>query len=125
VQSKQLLAKQANLDTKTLDAPYDVSPLSPPSLPFLETRPAPSTDFHIETHLNHYTLKTTLPGFGIDGITLATKHHRQLVIVADKWDEQNGGHFEKRINFGTDADLRSTSAKFDGTLLKITVPRRA
>lgn len=124
--SPQPSASKSQRVVGNVGTPYDVSPLSPSSLPFLDSRPAPpSTDFHIETHTTHYTLKTKLPGFGIDGITLATKHHRQLVIVADKWDENNGGHFERRVTFGDDADLRSTRANFDGTLLKITVPRRA
>lgn len=122
---RQQQQQQQHTPNKT-DVSYDVSPLSPPSLPFLDTRPAPaSTDFHIETHSTHYILKTKLPGFSLDGITLATKHHRQLVIVADKWDESNGGHFERRVTFGEDANLRCTRANFDGTLLKITVPRHS
>ena len=125
-QSVMAPPKATSKKGEPLPSSYDVSPLSPPSLPFLDSRPAPSsTDFSIETHSSHYTLKTKLPGFTIDGITLATTHHRQLVIVADKWDESNGGHFERRVTFGTDADLRCTRASFDGTLLKITVPRRA
>ncbi|UZJ56864.1 hypothetical protein CBS101457_006184 [Exobasidium rhododendri] len=102
-----------------------IDPASDTLLTLQEARPAPaSTDFQIETHATHYTLKTRLPGFTLDGITLATKHHHQLFIMADKWDDSNGGHFEKRITFGDDADLRCTKAKFDGSLLDITVPRR-
>lgn len=101
------------------------TPLSPPSLPFLDHRPAPpETDLAIETSTHNYTLITRLPGFSIDCITLATKHHRTLHIVADKWDQDSGGHFERRITFGTDAEMKNVKAEFDGNLLKVFVPRR-
>ncbi|PWN44088.1 hypothetical protein IE81DRAFT_282123, partial [Ceraceosorus guamensis] len=94
-------------------------------LPFLDHRPAPpETHLSIETSDLCYTLITSLPGFSLDAITLATKHHRQLVIVADKWDEATGGHFERRVTFGHDADLKRTTASFDGSQLKIVVPKR-
>jgi hypothetical protein len=103
---------------------YDIGPLPPAAVPFLESRTAPaSTELKVETHPTHYTLKTKLPGYDLNGITLATKHQRELVIIADAYDERDGGHFERRVTFGTDADLRATKAIFDGTLLKITVPR--
>jgi HSP20 family molecular chaperone IbpA len=44
--------------------------------------------------------------------------------MADKWGE-GGGHFEKKILFGFDADLTRVRAEFDGDLLTITIPRRA
>ena len=34
------------------------------------------------------------------------------------------GHFERRISFGYDADLVQVRAEFDGTMLRIVVPRR-
>lgn len=108
------------------DMPHDITPLSPRSMPFLDSRPAPpTTEYSMDTHHSHYTLKIKLPGFSLEGITLATKHSRQLVIVADKWDEANGGHFERRLAFGPDADLNATKASFDGDLLRITIPRRS
>ncbi|SPO22268.1 uncharacterized protein UTRI_00946 [Ustilago trichophora] len=105
------------------------TPISPPSLPFLERRPAPpETDLVIETERTRYTLITRLPGFSLDCITLATKqhkHHRTLHIVADKWDTEGGGHFERRITFpDKECDLKNVKAEFDGNTLKVYVPRR-
>nr|CDI52300.1 putative protein [Melanopsichium pennsylvanicum 4] len=105
------------------------TPISPPSLPFLERRPAPpETDLVIETERTKYVLVTRLPGFSLDCITLATKqhkHHRTLHIVADKWDTEGGGHFERRITFpDRECDLKNVKAEFDGNTLKVHVPRR-
>ncbi|PWN52179.1 hypothetical protein IE53DRAFT_312616 [Violaceomyces palustris] len=100
--------------------------MSPPSLPFLDHRPAPpETELAIETTKTSYVLITRLPGFSLDCITLATKHHRTLHIVADKWDAEGGGHFERRITFDNTADLRNVKAEFDGTILRVFVPRRS
>lgn len=105
------------------------TPISPPSLPFLERRPAPpETDLVIETERTRYTLVTRLPGFSLDCITLATKqhaHHRTLHIVADKWDTEGGGHFERRITFpDKECDLINVKAEFDGNTLRVYVPRK-
>ena len=104
------------------------TPISPPSLPFLERRPAPpETDLVIETERTKYVLITRLPGFSLDCITLATKQHRQhrtLHIVADKWDTESGGHFERRITFpDKECDLKNVKAEFDGNTLRVYVPR--
>ncbi len=56
--------------------------------------------------------------------TLATKRRRILHVVADSWDA-GGGHFERRISFGYDADLVQVRAEFDGEMLRVIVPRRA
>jgi len=105
-------------------SPYSISPLSPPSLPVLDQRPAPpETNLNIDTSTERYTLVMSLPGFSLDAITLATKHHRQLVIVADSYDE-GGGHVERRVTFSHDADLKKTTASFDGQKLTVLVPRR-
>ena len=106
------------------------TPISPPSLPFLERRPAPpETDLVIETERSKYTLITRLPGFSLDCITLATKqhaHHRTLHIVADKWDAEGGGHFERRVTFpDKECDLKNVKAEFDGTTLRVYVPRKS
>ncbi|SJX61493.1 uncharacterized protein SRS1_12478 [Sporisorium reilianum f. sp. reilianum] len=105
------------------------TPISPPSLPFLERRPAPpETDLVIETERARYVLVTRLPGFSLDCITLATKqhkHHRTLHIVADKWDTESGGHFERRITFpDKECDLKNVKAEFDGNTLRVYVPRK-
>ena len=55
--------------------------------------------------------------------TLATKKRRILHVVADSW-EDGGGHFERRISFGYDADLAQVRAEFDGELLRVIIPRR-
>jgi len=46
-----------------------------------------------------------------------------LHVVADSW-EPGGGHFERRISFGYDADLSQVRAEFDGEILRVIVPRR-
>ncbi|PWN88108.1 hypothetical protein FA10DRAFT_154716 [Acaromyces ingoldii] len=121
----QGLTRSASQMAPSSSSDYEVSPFSPPSLPFLDPRPAPSsTDLSIETYPHHYMLKTTLPGFELEAITLATQHHRQLLIVADKWDEEQGGHFERRVTFGSDVNLRGTRAQFDGNVLYIQVPKK-
>ena len=55
--------------------------------------------------------------------TLATKRRRILHVVADSW-ENGGGHFERRISFGYDADLVQVRAEFDGEMLRVIIPRR-
>lgn len=122
LQSQPMKARTSSCSVST--------PISPPSLPFLERRPAPpETDLVIETERNKYTLVTRLPGFSLDCITLATKQHkthRTLHIVADKWDTEGGGHFERRITFpDKECDLKNVKAEFDGTTLKVYVPRKS
>ncbi|KAI3480174.1 hypothetical protein L1887_57774 [Cichorium endivia] len=122
LQSQPMKARTSSCSVST--------PISPPSLPFLERRPAPpETDLVIETERSRYTLVTRLPGFSLDCITLATKqhkHHRTLHIVADKWDTEGGGHFERRITFpDRECDLKNVKAEFDGTTLRVYVPRKS
>ncbi|EPQ28361.1 uncharacterized protein PFL1_04188 [Pseudozyma flocculosa PF-1] len=121
-------------DTTMVDSRRSTScsisaPLSPPSLPFLDSRPAPpETELMVETGPTQYTLITHLPGFSIDCITLATKqhkNHRTLHLVADKFDDEDGGHFERRVTFPEgECDLVGVRAEFDGTTLRIFVPRK-
>ncbi|KAK2464307.1 hypothetical protein APHAL10511_003764 [Amanita phalloides] len=96
-----------------------------PHVPFLNRGPPP-TDSYIEaeTTPRDYRVHVRLPGFGRDGITLATKKRRILHIVADQW-EGVGVHFERRISFGYDADLVQVRAEFDGEMLLVIVPRRS
>jgi hypothetical protein len=58
-----------------------------------------------------------------DTSTLAMRRRRILHVVADNWSD-GGGHFERRISFGYDADLASVRAEFDGEILRISIPRR-
>jgi HSP20 family molecular chaperone IbpA len=47
-----------------------------------------------------------------------------LHLLADSW-APGGGHFERRIAFGYDADLGLVRAEFNGEMLTVVVPRRA
>ncbi|KAF9478804.1 hypothetical protein BDN70DRAFT_788426, partial [Pholiota conissans] len=93
-------------------------------MPFLShVLPPPDSWIQVETTNTEYKLLVRLPGFSREGITLATKRRRILHIVADSW-ENGGGHFERRIAFGYDADLVQVRAEFDGIMLRIVIPRR-
>ncbi|PFH53752.1 hypothetical protein AMATHDRAFT_136735 [Amanita thiersii Skay4041] len=95
-----------------------------PHLPFLSHAPPPADSYiQVETTPRDYQLNVRLPGFSRDGITLASKKRRVLHIVADRWDG-DGGHFERRISFGYDADLVQVKAEFDGEMLRVVIPRR-
>lgn len=96
----------------------------PPYAPFLSHAPPPADSWiEVETTPSEYRLNVKLPGFQRDGITLATKKRRILHVVADSWGS-GGGHFERRISFGYDADLVHVRAEFDGDMLRVVVPRR-
>jgi len=96
-----------------------------PYVPFLSHAPPPPDSWiEVETTHSEYKLHVRLPGFSREGITLSTKRRRILHVVADSW-ENGGGHFERRISFGYDADLVQVRAEFDGVMLRITIPRRA
>jgi len=77
----------------------------------------------VETSTSEYRLIVHLPGFSRDAITLATRRRRILHVVADSW-APGGGHFERRVSFGYDADLSQVRAEFDGDSLRVTIPRR-
>ncbi|KAI0949138.1 hypothetical protein AcW1_008833 [Taiwanofungus camphoratus] len=95
-----------------------------PHEPFLAHSPPPQDSYiAVETKPREYRLLVRLPGFRRDAITLSTRKRRILHIVADSW-EPNGGHFERRISFGYDADLAQVRAEFDGEFLNVIVPRR-
>ncbi|KAF8160737.1 hypothetical protein B0H34DRAFT_697904 [Crassisporium funariophilum] len=90
---------------------------------FLSSTPATDSSIEVHTKQHEYQLLVRLPGFNFDSITLATKRKRILHVVADRW-ENGGGHFERRIAFGYDADLNHVKAAFDGEMLRISIPRR-
>jgi HSP20 family molecular chaperone IbpA len=95
-----------------------------PHEPFLcDAPPPPDSWITVETSPVEYRLVARLPGFGRDAITLAARRRRVLHVVADSW-EPGGGHFERRISFGYDADLSHVRAEFDGEILRVIVPRR-
>ncbi|KAK1226096.1 hypothetical protein PQX77_010963 [Marasmius sp. AFHP31] len=100
---------------------------NPPAYaPFLSPLPPPPERcwVEVETTPREYKLNIRLEGFKRDGITLATRRRRILHVVADSWDTEGGGHFERRISFGYDADLVGVRAEFDGEWLRVSVPRR-
>ncbi|KAI0085097.1 hypothetical protein BDY19DRAFT_897266 [Irpex rosettiformis] len=94
-----------------------------PHEPFLAHASPRSTEIRVETSRRDYKLIVRLPGYRRDSITLSTRRRRILHIVADSW-EPGGGHLERRVSFGYDADLTQVRAEFDGEYLRVTVPRR-
>jgi len=90
---------------------------------FLSSTPARDSTIEVQTLQHEYRLLVRLPGFNRDSIILATKRKHILHVVADRWDN-DGGHFERRIAFGYDADLDKVKAGFDGEILRISIPRR-
>lgn len=106
------------------------SPISPSCLPFLERRPAPDgTKVEIEKERSEYTVRFSLPGFSLNCITVATKRNasdQTLHVVADKWDAEGGGHFDRRVHFSDkDCDMANVKSEFDGNTLRVTVPRKS
>jgi len=94
-----------------------------PFLPCQQSSPD-NTYIAVQVLTSEYTLLVHLPGFQQEAITLAMRKRRVLHIVADNWNDSGGGHFERRVSFGYDADLANIRAQFDGETLKIVVPRR-
>src|ERR1700761_6407312 len=80
---------------------------------YLASKEIPCTSWEAKKYLTLTTYSSTL----------ATKRRRILHVVADSW-EDGGGHFERRISFGYDADLMHVRAEFDGELLRVIIPRR-
>ncbi|KAF8134527.1 hypothetical protein EV363DRAFT_1323765 [Boletus edulis] len=89
---------------------------------FLCHSPPANTWINVESSQSEHALLVGLPGFRRDAITIATGKRRILHVVADSW-EPEGGHFERRVSFGYDADLAQVRAEFDGEILRIVVPR--
>jgi HSP20 family molecular chaperone IbpA len=85
----------------------------------------------VNTSPSAYTLSIHLPSFHRDEITVSLRKHRVLHIVADRFltlssvlHNSEDEHFEKRISFGYDADMRGVRADFSEGVLRVTVPRR-
>ncbi|KAF7971618.1 hypothetical protein HWV62_20722 [Athelia sp. TMB] len=119
-----------SLSTTTTTDEYVSAPAPPtvlpgparPAAPFLAPSPVEHA-VRVETARGAYTLHISLPGFRRDAITLATRRRRVLHVVADDW-APGGGHFERRVSFGWDAELGAVRAEFDGSVLRVVVPRR-
>ncbi|KAF8557628.1 hypothetical protein OG21DRAFT_1406692 [Imleria badia] len=93
---------------------------------FLCHSPPANTWIAVETLQSEYSLLVRLPGFNRNGMLvsfLSIIRRRILHVVADSW-EPEGGHFERRVSFGYDAELSQVRAEFDGEMLRIVVPRR-
>lgn len=87
----------------------------------------------VSTHPTHYEIIVRLQGVSLNSITLSTRRRRVLHIAADCYADGDlaahpsgggGGHWERRIGFGWDADLTAVRAEFDGRFLKVIVPRK-
>jgi len=85
----------------------------------------------VNTAPSAYTLSIPLPSFHRNEITVSLRKHRVLHIVADKFltlsnvlHNTEDEHFEKRISFGYDADMRGVRADFSEGILRVIVPRR-
>ncbi|EIN11595.1 hypothetical protein PUNSTDRAFT_25677, partial [Punctularia strigosozonata HHB-11173 SS5] len=85
--------------------------------------PAIDAPVTVETTPADYRLMIPLVGFNREMMTLSARRNRILHILADSW-APGGGHFERRISFGYDADIPRVRAEYDGELLTVTVPRR-
>lgn len=84
----------------------------------------------VDTASSAYTLSIHLPSFHRDEITVSLRKHRVLHIVADRFltlssvlHNTEDEHFEKRISFGYDADMRGVRADFSEGILRVVVPR--
>jgi hypothetical protein len=94
--------------------------------------PAPDSDtgyIAVSTHPSSYEIIVRLEGVSLNSITLSTRRRRVLHIAADCYADGGesgggGGHWERRISFGWDADLTAVRAEFDGRFLKVIVPRK-
>ncbi|KIJ37718.1 hypothetical protein M422DRAFT_177679 [Sphaerobolus stellatus SS14] len=77
----------------------------------------------IESTSSQYVLSAPLgPGFSADSITIAARKENVLVIIADRWDQEDG-HHEWQVQFGRDGDMSSIHANFENGVLRITVRR--
>ncbi|KAL0240554.1 hypothetical protein I308_106350 [Cryptococcus tetragattii IND107] len=89
---------------------------------WIEMIKGPQGRIAIKSTPSAYDIMVWLPGFSIDNITIATRGHRTIHIVADQWDE--GDHAQWDIKLGEDANLKSVNAKFTGKELRVTVARQ-
>ncbi|GJJ11990.1 hypothetical protein Clacol_006228 [Clathrus columnatus] len=78
----------------------------------------------IDSTPSHYVLMAPLGhGFSADSITIAARKENTLVIIADRWDQEQDCHNEWQVQFGRDSDMSNIHANFDDGILKITVKR--
>jgi len=83
-----------------------------------------SVTMTIDSTPAQYVLMAPLgPGFSADSITIAARKENVIVIVADRWDQEQDCHHEWQVQFGRDGDMSNIHAGFDNGMLKITVKR--
>jgi hypothetical protein len=85
--------------------------------------PPPEAGIAVEALAGRYRVRVRLPGTPLGGVTLSARTRQRLHIAADGY-EAGGGHFERRVQFGPDADLNGVSAAFADGMLDVSVPRR-
>lgn len=127
------------------------STVSPPMFPLITTSSSnilrnksgsrtPTVTMTIESTSSHYTLVAPLgAGYTADGITIAARKENVLMIIADRWDEEDckvsfvtlllpplityPAHHEWQVHFGRDGDMSGIHASFENGMLRITVKR--
>ena len=121
---------RANLSTSTGSAPPGSSGSPARESEAVVAKKHPTVE--VNTAPSAYTLSIPLPSFHRDEITVSLRKHRVLHIVADKFltlsnvvHNAEDEHFEKRISFGYDADMRGVRADFSEGILRVIVPRRS
>ena len=79
----------------------------------------------LEKTPNAYSITLHVPGYTLDGITMATKGHnrRTLHVIANRWGSDRLDHFERRITFPSDARMCAIRARFENEHLFVHVPR--
>lgn len=102
---------------------------SPPHRQFLANSGLPPPDcgtgyIAVSTSTSHYEILVRLEGVSLDSIMLSTRRNRVLHLSAERYTSR-GGHWERKIRFGWDADLKGVKADFDGEVLKVLVPRES
>lgn len=91
---------------------------------FLSQAPPPlDTRLVVLTEPDQHMVLADLPRFQRESITVSITRQHVLHIIADTW-EGEGGHFERRVAFGRDSVLACARAEFDGSQLRVVVPRR-
>ncbi|KAL7420766.1 hypothetical protein Q5752_004718 [Cryptotrichosporon argae] len=75
----------------------------------------------VKSTVAQYEVMVWLPGFSLDDITITTRKHQTLHIVADQWDEAD--HAQWEIKLGDDAIMSSIRADFDKRKLTVRISR--
>jgi HSP20 family molecular chaperone IbpA len=74
-----------------------------------------STPATYEVHVKHASISPS-------SVILTTRRPRVLHLAVDNYTT-GGGHWQRRIKFGRDADMKKIRAEYSGGLLRVVVPR--